>query len=79
MPRPPGLLSTIIVWPRPGCIASARMRAITSMLPPAGAGTTMRIGLSGQVWAAARVAAAHRHAARAIRRELMIMNVSLCE
>ena len=51
-PPAPGLLSTTTGWPMSVEICSARMRATTSMVPPAGAGTIMRTGLSVQAMAA---------------------------
>ena len=49
----PGLLSTITVWPRLWVSFSARARASTAVVPPAGNGTTRLIGLAGQACAKA--------------------------
>ncbi|SPA31811.1 conserved hypothetical protein [Cupriavidus taiwanensis] len=63
MPPPaPGLLSTTTGWPRSADSWSASRRASTSMVPPAGAGTSIRTGLLVQAMAegaaSARLAAA---------------------
>ncbi|MNT06691.1 hypothetical protein D3C72_1413690 [compost metagenome] len=53
MPPPaPGLFSTTTGVPRSAESWSASRRAITSMVPPAGAGTSMRTGLLVQAIAA---------------------------
>src|SRR3989344_4811528 len=44
----PGRLSTMICWPSVWRMASATVRASTSVPPPAGYGTTQRRGLPGQ-------------------------------
>ena len=53
VPAPPGLFSTNTDWP--SCLLSscATLRDTTSELPPGANGTTKRIGLVGQLCAAA--------------------------
>ena len=52
-PPAPPRLSIIICWPKAWPIGSCMMRAITSVPPPGGYGTTNLIGLVGHDWAPA--------------------------
>jgi hypothetical protein len=47
LPAAPGLFSTITGWPSDSDIFCPSMRASTSLEPPGGSGTTMRMGLVG--------------------------------
>src|SRR3990167_6955799 len=74
----PGRLSTMICWPSVWRMASATVRASTSVPPPAGYGTTQRRGWSGQAacWARAQGAAVVAPAAaRADKRVLRCMGL----
>ena len=64
LPPAPGRFSTITV-PSDPFTASARMRAVTSIGPPAAKGTTMRVTLSA--WARARAGAATAARVNAVR------------
>ena len=59
---PPGLLSTITCCPKREVSPLAMSRAVISPAPPIPE-ATMRIGLLGNVWAAAVLMAAARHSA----------------
>ena len=63
----PGLFSTITGWPMAEESLVDTARASTSVVPPAGNGTTMVTVLVGQAWAEARLAAPHRAAIRVLR------------
>src|SRR5262249_25960119 len=58
LPPAPGRFSTTKDWPNMSFRRSARMRVSTSVEPPAGYGTTMRTGRSGQRPSSARAAVA---------------------
>jgi len=52
-PPPPPRFSTTTGWPRFLLNSSDTMRAMMSVVPPAGNGTISRIGLLGNAWAEA--------------------------
>ena len=58
VPVAPALLSTMKVPPTLSCSLGMRVRAIRSVEPPGGKGTTMVTGLSGQARAEVMVNAA---------------------
>src|SRR3954470_7508687 len=65
----PGRLSTITGWPQSSVSFCPISRATGSVLPPAGKGTRMRIGLLGYAgWAVTRPEAARHRLARKRRR-----------
>src|SRR5450759_911123 len=66
LPPAPGRLSMTTVWPSSGRRLSAITRAVTSVLPPGGYGTTSLIGLEGQVSANAGNAACSKSKAQPI-------------
>src|SRR5476651_2419826 len=57
-PPAPDLLSTTTDWPQAACRCWPSSRPATSVVPPAAAGTTMRMGLVGRHGVSARAPAA---------------------
>ncbi|MNX67767.1 hypothetical protein D3C86_989130 [compost metagenome] len=73
LPAAPGLFSTITGWPKVSDIFWPRILASTSLDPPGGSGTMIRIGLFGNVcarasWGNAAAAAVAQIAANMVRR-----------
>jgi hypothetical protein len=56
LPPAPGLFSITTVWPHTSCRRLPTRRAVMSVEPPGGNGTTMRTFLSGQFAPSAREA-----------------------
>jgi hypothetical protein len=79
VPPAPGRLSMTTGWPSAEPRPRAMARASRSVAPPAGNGTTMRIGLLGQAWPAAQGAASARTAATALRRVGFIVDLVFSE
>ncbi|MOA19742.1 hypothetical protein D3C78_1401470 [compost metagenome] len=77
LPLAPGLFSMITAWPSESPMDCARMRAITSVLPPGAKPTTMRIVLAGQAAAVCACSApaapsAHRDRAAWTQRRIAV-------
>src|ERR1700676_4582119 len=79
VPPPPDLFSTIADWPHAACRCCASIRPITSVLPPAAAGTmrrTVSVGRQSEAWPKRGKAAAAENAAAAdntLRRESLLV------
>src|SRR3954452_12436408 len=68
VPPPPDLFSTIADWPHADCRCAASIRPITSVLPPAAAGTisrTVSVGRQSAAWPRRGIAAVADKAAAA--------------
>src|SRR4030095_15951412 len=68
LPPAPARFSTIIRWAARALISAARVRAIASVGPPGGKGTTSVTGLSGKVWAWAAGSSGKATLAQAMRK-----------
>ena len=76
---PPGRFSTTTGWAQRSCSFWPTARAIRSVGPPVGNGTTMRTGLDGNVCAAANgIAANESTIVNAALRESKTMGVLFC-
>src|SRR5258708_27716313 len=79
VPAPPVLVSTIADWPHAACRWAASIRPITSVLPPAAAGTmrrTVSVGRQSAAWPKRGNAAVAENAAAAdntLRRESLLV------